>query len=251
VKGKIALALVALAAGMVACGDAEDDAGTFGEVGPPTKTAPARSPRSNPDRSCASQGIDATRLREGTCTESSTINVVANRGGTLRLESLAATVDGIAVQPEIEGPDGVVRPEEGAFVRVTLTVENGREYAQRFDLGQTVLGVATETYKEAQEAEQAHAGSLAMRDEGRVEGGSTLRGDVIFDVPVELTSQLATSGRFFIANFGERPGEPRELTARERQEQELASSIGGSIVPKTEVGQLRLFAGPEATSAAQ
>ncbi len=250
-RGKIALALVALAAGTTACGSSEEDAGTFGEVGPPTKTAPARSPKSDPDRPCASQGIDTTRLNEGTCTEDTTIYVVANRDGTVRLESLSASVDGIAIEPEIEGPDGTVRPENGAFVRVTLTVENPREYAQRFDVGQTVLGVATETYKEAEEAERAHADSLAVRDEGRVEPGRTQRGDVIFDVPTEMGAQIATTGRFFIANFGERPGETKPLTTRQRQEEQLASAIGGSIQSKTELGQVRLFAGTEATPAAR
>lgn len=245
-KGKIALALVALAAGMGACGDSEE-AEPRATVGPPTRTAPARSPSTDPDRGCALQRIDTSTLYEGTCTEGATQYVVVNRDGELRLESLVASIEDISVESTVGTGDDAVRPEHGVFVRFTLTVRNRREYPQNFDVGQSMLAVGESAFREAEEAALAHAGALVARGGGRIEPHGVLRGDVIFDVPPESVEQIATAGRLLVANFGERPGErPAEGAPepRERLEEDVARMMGGRLPPDViQVGQLRLYAG--------
>lgn len=243
-RGKIAPALVALAAGVAACGGTED-AEPLATVGPPAKTAPSRAPRSDPDRSCAAQGIDGIRLWEGVCTEGSMRYVIANRGGALRLESLVASVGAIAVERQVGDAEDAVRPQRGAFLRVTLTVTNRREYPQNFEVGQTMLGIGEDTFREAEAAERAHAGAIATRGGGRLKPGATVRGDVLFDVPPEAVEEVASSGRFFVANFGERPGETKPPSREQREQEQIASAIGGRIAPETtELGQMRLYAAP-------
>ncbi len=246
-RGKIALALVALAAGVAACGDSED-AAPLASVGAPVKTAPTRSPPTDPRRPCAAQGIDGTRLYEGSCQEGNTRFVIANRSGALRLESLVASIDRIEAVPEIGSGDAAVRPEQGAFLRFTLTVRNRREYPQNFEVGQTLLGIGQGTATEASEAELAHAESLAAQDGGRIEPGGTLRGDVLFDVRPDQIGQVASTGRLFVANFGERPGELKPLTAEQRRQQQIAEAIGGRIESEQQLGQMRLYAAPPAAA---
>ena len=256
-RGKIALALVALAAGLAACGDSED-AEPLATVGPPTKVAPARSPRSNGERDCFSQGIDTRTLNEGTCTEGTTQYVVVNRGTPLRLESLVLSLDDIAVESEVGRGDDAVRSQNGAFLRFTLTVRNLREYAQRFELGQTIVGIDEETFTEAEAAERAHPGSLSMRGDGRIEPGGTLRGDVLFDVPLASVKKVSSDGRLFVANFGEKPGERDEEGEEEQQtdprrqlERELARTLGVTPAASTQLGQMRLYAAPPSASDSQ
>ena len=240
---KLALALLALAAGgMAACGDTQEDAPPL-TVGAPAAKAPAESPPSDPGRSCDAQGIDTRRLREGTCTNGSVQYVVVNREGSLRLESLAVTVAEISAERELEGRDGPLEARKGAFLRLTLEVRNRREYPQRFEVGQTILGVGDQTFGEAEEAEQAYAGAIATIGEGRIEPGGTLRGDVLFDVPAAVVGRVSRTGRFFVANFGETP-EGAQSTTVEEAEAQIREIVPGqqSVSTATELGQMRLYA---------
>ena len=94
-----------------------------------------------------------------------------------------------------------MKSRRGAFVRVTLTVQNRSRRPQRFVFGQTVLGVAGNNYPESV-AERVHPEALAQLQGGVVPPGNTLRGDVIFDVLPEDVDRISTEGRLFITNFG-------------------------------------------------
>lgn len=240
-KGKIALALVALAAGVAGCGDVAESE-VVATVGAPTMTGPARSPPSDPIQQCGPQGIDSRTLHEGSCSEGTTEYVVVNRDGALRLESLVASVDAVSVESEIGRGSAAVRPREGAFVRFTLTVRNRLEYAQRLKPGQTVLGVDDTTFNEATAAQRVHPDALAQQGESRIEGGATLRGDVIFDVPAEVVERIMRSGRLFVANFGERPGEAPPASGEEQSLREQAARALGAELVSMQVGLVRLFA---------
>lgn len=245
---KLALALLALAAGgMAACGDTQEDAPPL-TVGAPEVAAPAASPASDPGKGCDAQGIDTRRLREGTCSNGGVQYVVVNRDGALRLESLAVRVEELSAERELEGRDGPVEARKGAFLRLTLEVTNRREYPQRFEVGQTILGVGDQTFREAEAAEQAYRGALASIGEGRIEPGGTLRGDVLFDVPEAVVGRVSRTGRFFVANFGETPEDAGSTTVEDAEQQirELVPGGQRQVTATTELGQMRLYASADA-----
>jgi hypothetical protein len=230
VRIKVAPVLLALAMGMSACGGTQDDT-PLGAAGT-TATAQTNAgrdgkrPRNDPRKSCAEQGIDSTSLGEGACTEQGIHYVVANRQSLLRLRTLAVAIINISAGGGAGGGERTARPQRGAFVRVTLMVQNRDKVPHRFALGQTMLGIGENNYLEAIEVERSvHREALARINGGRLLPGETLRGDVLFDVVPTDVDLIARQGRLFVFNFGQRAA--------------LALPRGAGH----QLGQFRLYAG--------
>ncbi|HXE44330.1 MAG TPA: hypothetical protein VN635_03950 [Conexibacter sp.] len=225
---KVALALLLLAAIIImsACG------GTQGTgLGAATTATTAshrplpRNGHTNPNKSCESQGINSTQLGTGACTEGGVQYVVANYGGVVRLRTLAAAIVRVTVGAADKGHGRVVTPRRDAFLRVTLQVQNLGRTPQRFNFGQTMLGIGGDDYGEATGIERTvHLESIATANGGVVGPGETLRGDVLFDITRADYEQLNRTGRFFIWNFGG------------HATPQLVRGAG-------QVGQIRLYAG--------
>jgi hypothetical protein len=187
---------------MSACGGTQS-AGLAGETTAGLKTPSGKSGHTDPRKSCASQGIDATRVRTGACTDNGIQYVVGNYGGVVKLRTLGVAIVGVSVAPADEGGGKTMRPQRDAFLRVTLQVQNRDKVPHRFDFGQTMVGIANDNYLERTDVERAvHAESLARVNGGRIGPGETLRGDVLFDITAADYEQIQQHGRFFIWNFG-------------------------------------------------
>lgn len=224
-RNKVTLALLALAAAIAASG-----CGGTGEVSDAARTglttpSPAASQRrTDPHKSCNSQGVNATQLAVGACMENGLQYVVANYGGVVKLRTLAVTILNVGVAPADAGHGRTVRPEYDAFLRVTLQVQNRDKVPHRFAFGQTMLGVADHNFLERTDVErQVHEESLAAINGGMMGPGETLRGDVVFDITEADYEQIQKRGRFFIWNFG------RRASVR------FPKSVG-------QIGQIRLYA---------
>lgn len=225
---RVALALLVLAASIVvgACGGTQegDVLGADSTATAPRAPKNGKPPRIDPRKSCEAQGVNATQLYPGACTEAGVHYVVANYGGLVKLRTLAVTILGVSVAPGYERDGRQIAPQYDAFLRISLQVQNRDRVPHRFGLGQTMLGIAENNYLERTDLERAvHPESLVRVNGGRIGPGETLRGDVIFDITEGDYQQLQQKGRFFIWNFGDRASP--QLT-RGRQ-----------------VGQIRLYAG--------
>jgi hypothetical protein len=208
VRIRIALTLSALAVGLTACGGGTDSEALSGSVAtaPGARQTPIRRIKSDPRKSCSSQGIDREQVLEGACREDGVSYVVANRTSLLRLDSMTVAITGFSASPVVRERKRTIRSRRGAFVRVTLTIKNRETTARRFTYGQTILGIAGNNYPESLVAERTHPEALAKANGGVVTPGGTLRGDVLFDVLPEDIERLPTEGRLFITNFGVRAG---------------------------------------------
>lgn len=213
------LALLALSGGLAACGSAQEEEAPFRRPTTAAATAPETSPPSDPDASCESQGIDTRRLREGACTIGGVHYVVANRTTPLKLRDLTVTVEGITADASV----GDVQPEHDGFARVELTVVNRGRSAQQFTLGQTLLGVGDNDYRESVEAERADPKALTTADGGVIGAGERKRGVALFDVSAEDLAAIGAEGRLFVANFG---------------------ADASSPTAEGQLGQIRLYAAP-------
>jgi hypothetical protein len=223
VGNKVALALLALAASIVvaACGGTQEAADLAGTS---TPTTPIRQGRrhTDPHKSCDAQGVNATQLGIGACTENGVQYVVANYGGLVKLRSIAAAIIEVSVAPsEADRKGRRVLPQRDAFLRLKVQVQNRDKVPHSFGYGQTMLGIGASNYPESVEVERTiHAESLARA--GTMQPGETLRGDVVFDITEADYRELQRRGRFFIWNFGQRAA---------------LRGTGGQL------GQIRLYAG--------
>jgi hypothetical protein len=223
VKNLVALALLVLAASIAAagCGGTQEGADVAGDTTP--TAIPARRGRSDPNKSCDAQGINARQLQTGACTAEGVQYVVANYGGVVKLRTIAVTILEVGVAPADSGHGRTVAPERDAFVRIKLQVQNRDKVPHRFGFGQTMLGIAENNYLESIDTERrVHLESLA--DAGTMGPGETLRGDVLFDITEADYQQLQQKGRFFIWNFGDHASA------------QISRRIG-------QLGQIRLYAG--------
>jgi hypothetical protein len=225
VGNKVALALLALAASIVvgACGGTQEAADLAGTS---TPTTPIRAGRrhTDPHKGCDAQGINATQLGVGACTEGGVQYMVANYGGLVRLRSIAVAIIDVAVAPGDESASGrTAAPQRDAFLRLKLQVQNRDRVPHRFGFGQTMLGIGESNYLESVEVERGvHPESLARA--GTMQPGETLRGDVLFDITESDYQQIQRRGRFFIWNFGDHASA------------QISRKIG-------QLGQIRLYAG--------
>jgi hypothetical protein len=227
VRKNVALALLVLAASILvsACGGSEEE----GLASTTTPTAPralrnGRPPRTDPTKGCDAQGVNATQLLPGACTEAGVRYVVANFGGVVKLRTLAVTITGMGVAPSFDGPRRTVRPQYDAFLRVGLQVQNRDKVAHRFGLGQTMLGIAADNYLERNDIERTlYPEAIQQVNGGRIGPGETLRGDVVFDITEADYQVLQQRGRFFIWNFGDR--------------------ASPQLTRGSQIGQIRLYAG--------
>lgn len=201
----IALALLALAAGISACGGTQGDAAGVATA-PPVPTTPDGRPKpSDPHKGCDEQGINPTQLREGACTEDGIQYVVGNRESVVRLRTLKAAIIGVSVAGEDAGNHHVARPERDAFLRITIQVQNRDKVPHRFGFGQTMLGIGANNYLESVDVERdVHEEAIAKVNGGVIQPGETLRGDVLFDITEADYAVLDRQARFFIWNFGQR-----------------------------------------------
>jgi len=226
VGNKVALALLALAASIVvaACGGTQEAADLAGTSTPTTPIRRGRNHRTDPHKSCDAQGVNATQLGTGACSEGGVQYVVANYGGLVRLRSIAVAIIGVDVAPAVEGRDGrTATPERDAFVRFKLQVQNRDKVPRSFGFGQTMLGIGGSNYLERVDVERSvHPEALAKA--GTMGPGETLRGDVLFDITELDYRELQRRGRFFVWNFGGRASAV------------ISRRIG-------QLGQIRLYAG--------
>ena len=202
----IALALLALVAGVSACGGTQGDAVSSIATTPtgPTSSRGRQKP-SDPNKSCDSQGINRTQLLEGACTEGGVQYVVGNHESVVRLRTLGAAIIGVSVSGTAGESGNPATPTRDAFLRIQLQVQNRDKVPHRFDFGQTMIGIGPNNYLESIEVERrVHPESIARVNGGRIGPGETLRGDVIFDIAEADYAILMREGRFFIWNFGER-----------------------------------------------
>ncbi len=177
-----------------------------------TVTAPSTSTSSAAHASpsdCDARGINAKKLGEGTCTSGGTTLTVVNKGSTLRLKSLTATLNGIRTTDSVGSYVGrsIAR---GRFVLFTLTVTNRLETPQNFDgIGarQTALSLGADTYTEDFNAENGRDLASCLSKDGAgsspVQPGESITCEVIFDVPAIGVAKLNTDGNLEITNFGE------------------------------------------------
>jgi len=207
VRNKVALALLALAATLIvsACGGSGGDGVADVPTAATTPTGSDRQKPTDPNKSCDAQGVNATQLRTGACTEEGVQYVVSNYGGAVKLSTLSAAITGVSVAGEAGAGNRAAVPDRDAFLRVTLQVQNRDKVPHRFGFGQTMLGVGAENYLEAIPVEKnVHTESIAKVLGGVIQPGETLRGDVIFDISRTSYDVLDRQGRFFIWNFGGR-----------------------------------------------
>jgi hypothetical protein len=225
VKIKVALALLVLAATIVlsACGGTQEEG--LASTSPTGPQVPQNGRlKSDPSKSCESQGINSTQLNPGACTEQGIHYVVANYGGIVRLRTLAVAITGVAVSPGYQGSSKTVLPRYDAFLRISLQVQNRDKVPHRFGFGQTMLGIAGDNYLERRDVERSvHQEAIARVNGGMIGPGETLRGDVLFDISEGDYQELQRRGRFFVWNFGDR-AEPQ-------------------LRRGDQVGQIRLYAG--------
>jgi hypothetical protein len=204
VGNKVALALLLLAASIVvsACGGTGGGSGLAGTSTAP-QTPTGRQKPTDPKKGCDEQGVNSTQLRAGACTEDGIQYVVANYGGVVKLKSLGVAITGVSVSGAAGEGRQQALPQNDAFLRVTLQVENRDKVPHRFNFGQTMLGVGANNYVESKRVERkAHPESIGRVNGGMIGPGDTLRGDVIFDITRESYEVLNRQGRFFIWNFG-------------------------------------------------
>jgi len=224
VGNKVALALLALAASIVltACGGTQEEADLVGRQRT-TSIRQSRGGHTDPHKSCDAQGINATQLGTGACTEGGIQYMVANYGGVVRLRSIAVAILGIAVAPFDQTREGRrVPPQRDAYLRFHLQIQNRDKVPHRFGFGQTMLGIGASNYPESVEIEERiHVESLARG--GTMQPGETLQGDVVFDITEADYRELQARGRFFVWNFGQRA--------------DLRAGRTGQL------GQIRLYAG--------
>ena len=219
----VALALLVLTAsiGVAACGGTQEGADIAGSTRP--RAIPARRGRTDPSKSCDSQGIDATQLGVGACTADGVRYVVANYGGVVKLRTLAVSIIEVGVAPGYQGRNRTVTPTRDAFLRMKLQVQNRDRVPHSFGFGQTMLGITENNYLESIPVERRiHPESLA--NAGTMRPGEILRGDVLFDITEADYQQLQRNGRFFIWNFGDRASP------------QISRKSG-------QLGQIRLYAG--------
>jgi len=223
---KVALALTLLAVTIIvsACGGTQG-AGLSGATATTASQRPLpRNRHTDPHKGCSSQGINSTQMGIGACTESGVEYVVANYGGVVNLNTLRVGIVSVFVAPAAHGHGRTVPPQNDAFIRFILQVQNRDKVPHRFNFGETMLGVGADDYLESVNIERnVHEESLGAINGGVIGPGETLRGDVLFDITRADYEQLDRSGRFFIWNFGGHAS--TQLTRRTGQ-----------------VGQIRLYA---------
>lgn len=223
---KVAPALLALATSMVvsACGGTQGSGlADLTQQTTPT-TASGKQKPTDPKKSCDAQGVNATQLRTGACTEDRIQYVVGNYEDAVRLRTLGVAIMGVSVSGIAVGNGKRAAPTRDAFLRISLQVQNRDKVPHRFAFGQTMLGIGADNYIESTQIERnVHPESLAAVNGGNIGPGETLRGDVIFDITQADYEVLDRQGRFFIWNFGER---------------------AAAQIPRTtkQLGQIRLYA---------
>lgn len=153
-------------------------------------------------RSCPAMGIVEPGEKEGACTLNGTWYVVANGKSKLRLKLLHAAIRGISVAQEV--PQGRGKPRarpQGAFMLISLMVENRDDVAHRFGAGQAVLAIGNQQYHDVGRVERGFPDALAYAGRGAIPPGGVARGEVVFDVVPEDLRRIGTGGRLFISNF--------------------------------------------------
>jgi hypothetical protein len=212
VRIKVALALMALAMGTGACGGGTEDGSQAAVSETPNSTA-SRSVQGGGARggraggaggaaSCEAKRITTPPYREGTCIQGRARVVVVDGLSRLRLKSLHASLKGFALL-DVAGGRGVEEsPRRGAFIRITLEVQNRTKKPQRFEAGQTLLLVAGKEYEESAQVERAiQQTALAYGQRKLIPPGASATGDVLFDVPLEEVERVTAQGLLLIANF--------------------------------------------------
>lgn len=204
-KVALALTLLATSIGVSACGGTQGSAGLTGATSTTaaSRLPPSRARHTDPTKGCNAQGINATQLGTGACTEGGVQYVVGNYGGVVDLRTLAVAIVAAAVAPADEGHGRRAVPRREAFLRLTLEVQNRDRVPHRFAFGQTMLGVGGDNYLERTDVERdVDPEAIGATNGGMIGPGETLRGDVIFDITEADYQQLKQVGRFFIWNFG-------------------------------------------------
>lgn len=213
-----ALALLALAVGLSACGggSTEGPGQDGGTVATPTAAPRARGGNGGNGRpatqNCTDAGITTPPYNEGTCVQRGTRFVVVNGRSVMSLRTLDASLRGFSVADAIPGPNGEATPQ-GAFLLVRLSIQNTTGQVVRFAPNQTLLELDGEQFQERTDVEEnTHRGALAFSSRDPIAPGETAEGAVVFDIPVDAIERVTARGHLLLANFdGNPPGKQREF----------------------------------------
>jgi hypothetical protein len=176
----------------------------------PTSTTPTTPPTPvvNPNDNCEAKGIDAQRLRQGSCKTKGTAITVVNSDRSLGLKSLTLRINRISTSNSLSDGSGQSAIAHGRFVTVNVTVGNRADSAQTFDgvgTQQTQLFLSKDTFNEDFEAENGpdQNSCLWNAPDAGIQPEETQTCDVVFDVPSHLIGQIDTTGNLDVINFGD------------------------------------------------
>jgi hypothetical protein len=158
--------------------------------------------RTYPD-TCTPKGIDPAQMKEGACQQDGTTTVVANIGDTLKIETLAARLEGIRDTASLSGPGGT-EAAQGRFLIFDLAITNRNPNSALLGKDQIVLLAGGERLGEDIEAERHYEPHSFLTHRHPIRPGETVHGTVVFQVSAGEAKGIGELGNLDIANFGVR-----------------------------------------------
>ena len=149
---------------------------------------------------CPEKGIDPQEMKEGTCYDRGTTDVVVNEGDALRLETLEARLEGIHEAASLSGPAGTKRAE-GRFVIFDVAITNRAAYSTELGKDQLALLVGNFDGPDL-EAERRYEPHALLAHRHPIRPGETVHGTVVFQLSTEEAEQVTESGNLDIVDFG-------------------------------------------------
>jgi hypothetical protein len=185
------------------CGGTETKTVTVDHAAaPPPK--PTTTPAQHKTTDCDALGINAIRLKEGTCTQQRKTFTIVDRDSTLNLKELNVRLVNTSSTPTISNDTGVTRAKAGTFYIVTLEVTNKIDQPAAFDSSQGQVGLLTngKSYSESFDAENNPGDSFTWNSD-EIQPDATATGTVIFDLPPSAAKTVERDGNIVVLNFSD------------------------------------------------